>query len=110
MAWGFNAEGGNKNVNFVTKASHSPLHEILKLQKSLLPPANGYFLRAESFYNLATYMDSDSGPNGFGLQNLHHVSHGELFLASLMTKFKPNGFSSATNPKRRYRLSDRWQL
>jgi len=99
VAWGFNAEGGNKNVKFVTKASHSPLHEILKLQKSLLAPANGYFLRAESFYNLATYMDSDSGPNGFGLQNLHHVSHGELFLASLLTKFKPNGFFICDEPE-----------
>lgn len=99
VAWGFNAEGGNKNVNFVTKASHSPLHEFLKLQKSLLAPANGYFLRAESFYNLATYMDSDSGPNGFGLQNLHHVSHGELFLASLLTKFKPNGFFICDEPE-----------
>lgn len=104
VAWGFNPEGGNKNVRFATESSHSPLHEILKLEKSLLPPQNGYFLRAESFYNVATYMDQTSrepfsGSTGFGIDFLHTVSHGELFLTALIHKFKPNGFFIFDEPE-----------
>ena len=54
VAMGFNAEGGSRNFRFTTRASHSPLHEYLGLVRSGINPKDGYFLRAESFYNVAT--------------------------------------------------------
>ena len=54
----FNPEGGNWNTQFNTSLTHSVLHQHLKAIKGYKKPTDGYFLRAESFYNLATYMDS----------------------------------------------------
>ena len=51
---GFNAEGGTKNFNFCTRASHSELHTCLRLVRSHRRPKDGYFLRAESFFNVAS--------------------------------------------------------
>ena len=56
-AYGFNPEGGTKNFNFSTKASHSNLGDSLRLSKSYKQPRDGFFLRAESFYNFATNVD-----------------------------------------------------
>ena len=63
VAYGFNPEGGSKNYNFSTYDSHSELHNALRLTKGYRKPAWSYFLRAESFYNVATkeedYSDLD---------------------------------------------------
>src|SRR4051812_11841623 len=64
VAAGYNAEGGRKNFRFATRASHSPLHEHLRLVRSGVRPRDGYFLRAESFYNVATAAE-DYGVNAF---------------------------------------------
>ena len=56
-AYGFNPEGGSKNFSFSTAASHSELYNYVKLVKGAKRPKDGFFLRAESFYNLATYID-----------------------------------------------------
>jgi len=50
VASGFNAEGGTRNFNFATRASHSPLHGVLALSRGLKRPRDGFFLRAESFW------------------------------------------------------------
>ncbi|HEX3038963.1 MAG TPA: AAA family ATPase, partial [Caproiciproducens sp.] len=52
--YGFNAEGGSRNFNFETYHSHSNLSDYLLLSKGVKHPRDGYFLRAESFYNLAS--------------------------------------------------------
>src|SRR5687768_13209327 len=49
MAVGFNAEGGSRNFNFSTSATHSSLHEALKVVRGVTRPRDGFFLRAESF-------------------------------------------------------------
>ena len=54
VAWGFNAEGGSKNFTFSTRPSHSELYRHLRLVRSPRRPEDGYFLRAESFFNVAT--------------------------------------------------------
>jgi hypothetical protein len=54
VACGFNAEGGSRNFRFSTRPSHSGLHEYLRLVRPPGRPRDGYFLRAESFYNVAT--------------------------------------------------------
>src|SRR5258707_3400879 len=59
-AWGFNPEGGTKNFNFGTRRSHSELHEALTLVKGIKRAKDGFFLRAESFFNVATEIDSIS--------------------------------------------------
>src|SRR4051812_46386939 len=51
---GFNPEGGSRNFRFDTRASHSELHKYLVIEKGAARPNDGYFLRAESFYNVAT--------------------------------------------------------
>ena len=106
VAWGFNAEGGTQNFNFDTRESHSPLHDYVQLSRSYKKPKNGYFLRAESFYNVATEIDElDKHPGGrpiihsYGGTSLHAQSHGESFLALLMNRFSGDGFYILDEPE-----------
>ena len=88
VACGFNAEGGTRNFDFSTRATHSPLHEYLTVGRTAYP-RDGFFLRAESFYNVATNIDEmDEAPSfgprlidSYGGVSLHDQSHGESFLA-----------------------------
>lgn len=106
LAMGFGPEGGTKNVRFSTTEDISGLFEHLKLVKSYAIPKDSYFLRAESFYNVATYMDSVGYLQGYGGKSLHERSHGEAFLATLNQKLKGQGFyifdepESALSPQR----------
>ncbi|MBN8427720.1 MAG: AAA family ATPase [Xanthomonadales bacterium] len=92
VAWGFNPEGGSKNFRFSTRRSHSELNEYLTLVKGIKRPRDGYFLRAESFFNVATEierMDDIPTPappiiDSYGHRSLHEQSHGESFY-SLVT-------------------------
>ncbi|MFG6414566.1 AAA family ATPase [Roseateles sp. DC23W] len=94
VSLGFNAEGGSKNFNFGTRASHSVLHEVLRVAKGVKRPRDGWFLRAESFFNVATEIERlDEGPGGasvigaYGGRSLHEQSHGESFLKLLNERF-----------------------
>ena len=53
-AYGFNPEGGTKNFNFSTSDTHSCLYDFITVVKGAKMPRDGFFLRAESFYNVAT--------------------------------------------------------
>jgi predicted ATPase len=65
VSLGFNAEGGSKNFNFGTRRSHSVLNEYLRIAKGVKRPRTGFFLRAESFFNVATEIERlDEGPGG----------------------------------------------
>ena len=57
LAMGFNPEGGSKSFRFSTEDSHSQLSEHLLVTRSLKRQRDGFFLRAESFYNVASYID-----------------------------------------------------
>jgi predicted ATPase len=57
VSLGFNAEGGSKNFNFGTRRSHSVLNEYLRIAKGVKRPKTGFFLRAESFFNVATEIE-----------------------------------------------------
>jgi predicted ATPase len=78
VAWGFNPEGGTKNFRFGTRVSHSVLHEYLRLVKGVKRPRDGFFLRAESLFNVASeieHLDEDpfAGPpiiNSYGYRSL----------------------------------------
>lgn len=99
VALGFNPEGGTKNSMFSTSRTHSDFHEYLKIVKSYKKPKDGYFLRAESFYNLATYMDDTGYLQGYGGKSLHQQSHGESFMATLLNKLKGNGLYIMDEPE-----------
>lgn len=101
VALGYNAEGGNKNVQFSTKNTTSPLSDHMRLIKSYKKPRDGYFLRAESLYNVASYMDeiAPEAMQGYGGKSLHARSHGEAFLSVLVDKFKGNGLYILDEPE-----------
>ena len=96
VAYGFNPEGGTKNYSFSTYDSHSELHDAIRLSKGIHKPGWGYFLRAESFYNVATaeqnYMEWKS-------QRFHEMSHGESFLTMIQNNFRPNGVYLLDEPE-----------
>ena len=106
VAYGFNPEGGTRNFNFTTKASHSNLHRHLTLAKTAYAK-DGFFLRAESLYNLATNIDEmDAEPslgqpirNSYGGVSLHEQSHGESFLSTVQNRFGGNGLYLLDEPE-----------
>jgi predicted ATPase len=61
VAWGFNPEGGTKDFRFGTRISHSELERYLRLSKGIPVPRDGFFLRAESFFNVATEIERLDG-------------------------------------------------
>jgi predicted ATPase len=99
MAMGFGAQGGTKNVLMDDAGGSSGLHEFLMAKKSYAHPKDNYFLRAESFYNVATYMDEVGYLEGYGGRSLHTQSHGESFMATLMNKFRGNGLYLLDEPE-----------
>ena len=99
MAYGFNPEGGTVNYSFSTYDSHSDLWDAVTLFKSFKKVHCGYFLRAESFYNVATKEDEyGKMPGGVPL-NLHKKSHGESFLTIINEYFKANGLFFLDEPE-----------
>ena len=120
VSFGFNAEGGTRNFGFGTRASHSVLHQYLRLSKGVRQPKDGFFLRAESFFNLATEIErldkEPGGPpiiNSYGGKSLHEQSHGESFFSLVMHRFGGNGFyvldepEAALSPQRQLSLLTR---
>jgi predicted ATPase len=99
VAWGINAEGGTQNFNFATHASHSDLHDKLLMVKGSKKPDLSFFLRAESFYNLATNIDEIGATQSYGGKSLHEQSHGESFFSVIMNRFKGNGLYILDEPE-----------
>ena len=107
VSMGMNAEGGSQNFNFTTRASHSPLADMLRPVRGAQRPKSRFFLRAESYFNLATNIeDLDREPGGgppiianFGGRSLHEQSHGESFMALMLHRFGANGFYVLDEPE-----------
>jgi predicted ATPase len=106
IASGFNAEGGTRNFSFGTRASHSSLHEHIRIAKGVRRPRDGFFLRAESFFNVASEIERlDEEPGGpkiigaYGGKSLHEQSHGESFLALMMNRFGGQGLYILDEPE-----------
>ncbi|KPU44248.1 chromosome partition protein Smc [Oxobacter pfennigii] len=120
-SYGFNPEGGTKNFNFSTSDTHSGLYKYIKLVKGIKKPRDGFFLRAESFYNAATYIqeldkEDGRGPriiDSYGGLSLHEQSHGESFLSLFMNRFSGKGLyildepEAALSPSRQLALLSR---
>lgn len=104
VALGLNAEGGTENFYFHTAETHSGLHHYLKVSKGVYKPQTKFFLRAESFYNVATEIDQIADEdsrmyNGYGGKSLHACSHGESFMQLMMNRFSQNGLYILDEPE-----------
>ncbi|MFG1871586.1 AAA family ATPase [Micromonospora arborensis] len=99
VAAGFNPEGGSANFRFSTRATESSLGEHLRLVRGTRKPRTGFFLRAESFYNVATEIDRLGVVDGYGGTSLHERSHGESFLDLATHRFKPHGLYLLDEPE-----------
>lgn len=101
VAAGFNAEGGGRNLQFETLATHSDLHHHVELRWKLRPRW-GWFLRAESFYGMATHIANDADPR-YGIQalfpDLHGRSHGQSFLQLITSRFSTPGLYLMDEPE-----------
>ena len=118
VACGFNPEGGTINFNFSTRSSHSDLHNYLTISRGYKKHRDGFFLRAESFYNVASNIeDMDEGVSlgvpvisSYGGVSLHKQSHGESFMSLVENRFGGNGLyildepEAALSPMRMMRL------
>ena len=116
--YGFNAEGGSINISFSTKETHSDLYKHINLVKGVRRAKTGFFLRAESFYNVATEIDrldeivapSPKISGGYGGKSLHVQSHGESFMSMVQNRLGGNGLyifdepESALSPNRQMTL------
>jgi len=84
---GFNPEGGSRDHHRESFADRSELAQSLRL--SWLPKVTeGFFMRAESFLNFASYLDEVSDLRAYGGKSLHGQSHGESFLALFSNRFE----------------------
>lgn len=119
---GFNPEGGTKNFSFGTRDSHSNLSDYLRISRGIKRARDGFFLRAESFFNVATEIEKlDEEPlalgppiiNSYGFKSLHEQSHGESFWSLVMNRFGGNGLyildepEAALSPNRQMALISR---
>ena len=99
IALEFNPEGGSRNFNFGTRESHSELHEYLRIAKGYRRHRDGFFLRAESWFNVATEIDDLGVTEFYGGRSLHEQSHGESFMALLKKRFKRDGLYLLDEPE-----------
>ena len=107
--YGFGPEGGTRSFsNDSTESNRSvePLVRALRLSFDKRTGA-GFFLRAESFFNLASHIDNlDKEPSFappisayYGGRSLHTRSHGETFFTVLELKFQRNGLFLLDEPE-----------
>lgn len=107
ISLGFNPEGGTKNFSFGTRESHSDLYRYLRISKGPKRPRDGFFLRAESFFNVATNIEemdaveSTAPPviDSYGGKSLHEQSHGESFLILMTKRFGGKGIYILDEPE-----------
>ena len=95
IAYGFNPEGGTRNYHFSTRDTHSELCDAIRLIRNPSRPGWGYFLRAESFYNVATAEEGYAEVS----RDYHRKSHWESFLAVAQDNFSGNGMYLLDEPE-----------
>lgn len=115
VAAGFNAEGGSQSFRFATRATESSLGDHLVLRWGR-KPRTGFFLRAESFYNVATEIerldgDPDSPPllPAYGGVSPHERSRGESFLDVVIHCFGPDGLYLLDEPEAALSVRGVWR-
>lgn len=101
VAAGLNPEGGSSNFSFSTRDSHSELWRSLRLVRGVRRPSTDFFLRAESLFTTATYLEElpDNPLRSYGGRSLHEQSHGESFLTLMIDRFGADGFYLLDEPE-----------
>jgi len=107
-SFSLNAEGGSRNMHFSTEETTSSLDSYLIVKKGIIRARDSYFLRAESYYNVATEIRKlDDAPgdtssriiDSYGGLSLHHQSHGESFFSLLHHRLHGNGIYLLDEPE-----------
>ncbi|MFB8278864.1 AAA family ATPase [Nocardia colli] len=101
VAVGMNPEGGSQNYRFSTRSTESALGNHLVVKWGTRKPRSRFFLRAESYYNVATATEA-LGPDQlavFGGVSPHERSHGESFMDLMRLRFYPNGLYLLDEPE-----------
>jgi len=99
---GFNPEGGTKNFKVSNRPSESELHTYLRLARGTRRERGGFFLRAETMFNVFT----EAEEHEYDWEALHEKSHGEAFLWVALERFHGSGLyildepESALSPQR----------
>ena len=98
---GFNPEGGSRNFRFATRESHSTLCECLRLSRGArrMCGSDGFFFRAESYFNVATEIEKIGMEIPYGGISLHEQSHGESFLSLVLNRLRGNGLYLFDEPE-----------
>jgi predicted ATPase len=101
VAAGFNPEGGSRNFNFATRSSESELHRYLRLVRGVRRESDGFFLRAESYFNVGTQIENldRSLLGAYGGVSIHEQSHGESFLRLANHRFRGRGLYILDEPE-----------
>lgn len=103
-ALGFNPEGGTLNFSFATEETHSDLYRYIRAVRGVRKPRDGFFFRAESYYNVASEIDALERERpglyqSYGGKSLHQQSHGESFFATFLHRFSGNGLYIMDEPE-----------
>lgn len=90
---GFPETGGPMDKEaFVRRDLDGGLHDYLRLASTYRRPSDGFFLRAEAFFNLANELDEASLDRPSVLdeycESLNERSHGEAFLQLIAHRFR----------------------
>jgi predicted ATPase len=98
--YGFGLEGGNRNFSPKTTDSVSSIEPLVKALRLSFTKrtGGGFYLRAESFFNVASYVDQVGALESYGGKSLHDQSHGESFLSLLQNRFTRSGFYLMDEP------------
>ncbi|KQL47170.1 AAA family ATPase [Brevibacillus choshinensis] len=100
---GFHTAGGSRNHFYEVDRSEASLGDFVRL--SWMPKqTNGFFLRAESFYQFASHVDElererSTGFSAYGGRSLHEQSHGESFLSLFTNRFTGKGIYLLDEPE-----------
>ena len=95
----YNPEGGSRDFTFATAQTHGTLHTHLRYTRSQRRQGDGFFLRAESYFNLATEVDRLDLQDSYGGKSLHAQSHGESFFALLEHRLRGDGLYILDEPE-----------
>jgi predicted ATPase len=99
VAAGFAPEGGSLQFGAQTRDEAPPLAEALVLVRGSRRPRDGFFLRAETFFNVATAIDAYGAEGSYGGVSLHTRSHGEGFLDLAVHRFREGGLFVLDEPE-----------
>ncbi len=104
--WGFSMQSGNRSQSLHSREYQTALAPHLTLSRSPNRPLDGFFLRAESFYNFASELDAlenepfcGTGYFNYGGKSLHQQSHGESFFAVFNHRLGDHGFYILDEPE-----------